>query len=208
MITGARHGIDLLLTQYRNSPNLIAYISIFLEELAEVRTALNEVIYYRRLSNAFGVQLDCIAELVGTSRVILNADPLGYFGFHNNAQAFGLDVGIFKSADDKSSGDLVLPDADFKNRIRARIVKTMGNSCIEDMLEYFDLLFGRNMPLELTEGTASVNLKYHGVLNNRERAIMGAVARDIKVSGVSLNIEDDTGDISTILVSNDYPVST
>lgn len=201
-----RHGLDLLLAQYRNSPNLIKYISILLSEFDLLVKVFDDIKIKRRLTIARGQQLDDIAELVGTSRIVYGADPLGYFGYYDNPQASGIDVGIFKSEDGKDSGDLILSDKQLKNRIKARIIKTMGNVCIEDLLEYCDLTLGRNLDIELTEGTASVNLKYHGILSPADKALLATTLTDIKIVGVPITLQDDGGDIVLQYDSKDYPV--
>lgn len=205
MQSNKRSGIDLLLAQYRNSPNLISYISNVLEELGSVKTVLQDVVTKRYLDSSFGQQVDDISAIVGTARTIPGANPLGYFGFYDNSQALGLDAGLFKSDADKDSGDLVLTDDGLKGRIRARVIKTMGMSSIEDILEYLDKLVGRSLDIELTEGFRSIDLKYHGEFEYHERAVVAAVIRDIKVTGVSMTLQDDSGIIDITPDSLDFP---
>ncbi len=67
----------MLLSQYALSPNLRKYISIFLEESAEVKKAMTDSIKYRYLADSFGIMVDDLAYLVGASRVIHGAQHLG-----------------------------------------------------------------------------------------------------------------------------------
>ena len=83
-----KSGLDMLLMQYSDSPNLRAYIQIFLDELKLVQDAQEEAIKYRYLADSFGVMVDDIAYLVGASRTIYGAAPLGYFGFYSDPSAF------------------------------------------------------------------------------------------------------------------------
>lgn len=200
-----RHGIDLLISQYRNSPNLIKYISILLSECQLLDIVFEAIVLGRRLDIAKGQQLDDIAVIVGTSRIVYGADPLGYFGYYDNPQANGIGIGYFKSDDDKDSGDLILTDPMLRNRIRARVIKTMGNSCIEDVLEYCDLLLSRKLDLEIQEEEATCHLIYHGTLDNADKALLANVIPDIKVVGVTFTLQDDAGDIEIIYESKDFP---
>ncbi|MEY6830938.1 DUF2612 domain-containing protein [Enterobacter roggenkampii] len=208
MAFNQRHGLDLLLAQYRNSPNLIKYISIFLTEFDVLVKVFEDIKLKRRLPLAKGMQLDDIVEIVGTGRVVYGADPLGYFGYFDNPQAYAIDVGILKSEDSKHSGDLILSDKQLRSRIKARIIKTMGNVCIEDLLQYCDLTLGRELDIELTEGTASVNLKYHGILSPADKALLSTSLTGIKVVGVPITLQDDAGNIVLQYPSKDYPVRT
>lgn len=111
--TPRRRGLDLLLSQYRNSPNLIKYIAVLISEVEYLKIVASQVIKSRQLPTAFGQQIDDIGDLVGRERIIYGADALGYFGYYDNPQAYtaGDDNnpfigGVLKGDENKSSGDL------------------------------------------------------------------------------------------------------
>lgn len=151
-----KQGLNMLLSQYSQSPNLRAYIQCILDEFAEIKQANADVVKYRYLADSFGVMVDDIAYLVGASRTIYGAASLGFFGFFTNPSAYpaGDDNdpslgGILRSDSDKESGDFVRTDAQLKNAIRARIIKIVGNCNIEQLITYVDLVLGREIDLEI-----------------------------------------------------------
>ena len=56
---------ELLLMQYRNSPNLIAYLKCYAAEMQEVYSCLQSTITDRYYDVAEGAQLDVIGAIVG-----------------------------------------------------------------------------------------------------------------------------------------------
>lgn len=84
-------GLNRLLTQYRESPNLIYFITTALEEIWEARDALCDLPEYFSLDDAIGDQLTLIGERMGFGRCHCVCAPRRIFGF--------------KCADDQGLGD-------------------------------------------------------------------------------------------------------
>ena len=207
-----RHGLDLLLSQYKQSTNLQKYIKCFIDEFAEVKQAMSDSVKYRYLADSFGVMVDDIAYLVGASRTIYGAASLGFFGFFTNPGAFpaGDDNdpsvgGVLRSDGDKESGDFVRTDSQLKNAIRARIIKIVGNCNIEQLITYVDLVLGSEIDLEIKEGHQKMDFIVHGKLSVAEKVLMAYMLPDFKPVGISTSLKDDAGPISLVYVSNVYP---
>lgn len=211
-----KRGLDMLLSQYKNSPNLKAYIKCFLDEISEVTSALSDVVKYRYLANSFGVMVDDVAYLVGASRVIYGGASLGYFGYYENPAAYGTGDdnnssvgGILKSDSDRDSGDFVRTDEQLKNTIRARIIKCTSNVTMEDLISFCDLVAGRSLPLEVQEvkGALTMNFIIHETLPVADKILLSFMLPDIKPSGITITLKDDSGPISLVYSSIDYPAS-
>ena len=207
-----KHGLDMLLTQYKQSTNLKKYIQCFLDEFAEVKKAMEDSVKYRYLADSFGVMVDDIAYLVGASRTIYGAASLGFFGFFTNPGAYpaGDDNdpsvgGVLRSDGDKESGDFVRTDSQLKNAIRARIIKIVGNCNIEQLITYVDLVLGREIDLEIKEGHQKMDFIVHGKLSVAEKVLMAYMLPDFKPVGIKITLKDDGGPISLVYVSNVYP---
>lgn len=207
-----KHGLDMLLSQYALSPNLRKYISIFLEEFAEVKQAMTDSVKYRYLADSFGVMVDDLAYIVGASRVIQGAAALGYFGFYANPGAFpaGDDNdpgigGILKSDYDKDSGDFVRTDGQLKDAIRARIIKITGNCTIEQLIMYIELVVGRELKLQIVEGFQTMDYIIHEELSVDEKVLMAYMLPNFKPVGVKITLRDTKGNIALVYGSKDYP---
>lgn len=207
-----KHGLDMLLSQYKQSENLKKYINCFISEFEEVRQAQEDSIKYRYLADSFGIMVDDIAYLVGTSRIIYGAAALGYFGFYSNPGAYpaGDDNnpgvgGVLRSDSDKESGDFVRTDIQLKQAIRARIIKIMGNCNVEQLIAYIELVLGRTVDLEVKEGHQTIDYIVHGTLSVAERVLMAYMLPDFKPVGVSISLTDNSGAISLVYISKVYP---
>ena len=207
-----KHGVDMLLSQYKQSENLKKYVSIIVSEFEEVRKAQEDSIKYRYLADSFGVMVDDIAYLVGASRVIYGADALGYFGFYSNPGAYpaGDDNnpnigGILKSDSDKDSGDFVRTDTQLKQAIRARIIKIMGNCNVEQLITYAELVLGQTVDLEVREGHQTIDYIVHGTLSVADKVLLSYMLPDFKPAGIAITLADNSGDIALAYVSKIYP---
>lgn len=207
-----KHGLDMLLAQYRHSPNLKKYIQCILDEFAEVKKAIADAVKYRYLADSFGVMVDDIAYIVGASRVIYGAAALGFFGFYSNPGAYPagddnnpLVGGILRSDSDKESGDFVRSDPQLKDAIRARILKITGNCSIEQIITYIELVIGRELDLEIQEGHQKMDYIVHGTLTIPERVLMAYMLPDFKPVGIAITLSDDSGAIALVYGTKDYP---
>lgn len=207
-----KHGLDMLLAQYQHSHNLRAYIKCILDEFEEVKTAMADSVKYRYLAESYGVMVDDIAYLVGASRTIYGAAALGFFGFYDNPGAYpaGDDNnpalgGILRSDSDKESGDFVRTDTQLKNAIRARIVKIVGNCNIEQIITYIELVLGREIDLEIKEGTGKMDYVIHETLSVPDRVLLAYMLPDFKPVGIPITLADASGNIALVYNSTDYP---
>jgi len=65
-------GLARLLQQYQSSPYLRGLLTSYLNRIQDLENALWEVILYRLLPNASGIQLDKLGKIVGRGRGSLN----------------------------------------------------------------------------------------------------------------------------------------
>lgn len=207
-----KKGLDMLLSEYKNSVNLRRYIKCLLDEFEEVHVAIADAVKYRYLAQSFGVMVDDIAYLVGASRIIYGASALGFFGFYTNPAAYpaGDDTkpgqgGILRSDSDKTSGDFIRTDTQLKNAIRARIIKITGNANIEQLLSFIDLVMGRTLDIEIKEGNHKMEYIVHDTLSVAERILMAYMLPDFKPVGVGITLTDDSGEIALVYGNSMYP---
>ena len=194
----------LLLMQYKNSPNLSAYIGCFLSEINIISKAIQDTINFRYLSNATGKQMDTIGELVGLGRIFYGAAPLGYFGFYDDPQSNVPSIGdaavpniggIYKSYGNANAADFVMDDTTYKRAIYAKIVKNQTNCSVEDVLLYIDLLVGRSCSTQITEGHCTSDIFIHENLTQIQRISLGLLIAGIRACSVAMTLRDNYGAI-------------
>ena len=102
---------ELMLMQYRNSPNFIKYLSCYAEEMAEVYDSFKEMQTCRYYDVAEGERLDVIGSIVGAKRILEGIVVAGNFGYLESPEAQGMGRqddpslgGPFRSIHDPEAG--------------------------------------------------------------------------------------------------------
>ena len=201
--------ISALWYQYRNSPNYIAYLQCFVEELTDTYQTLKEVIEKRYYGAAEGVQLDVVGSLVGAQRVLKGVVLAGNFGFLQSAESLGMGRlddpslgGPLRSAYDAGVKDIVLDDPLFYNWINARILKNNTSCNIEDIITFFKLLLDNQHTKIQVEEPAPKQLKItiHAKLSVHDAALIRSLAQHIKPVATGFFVQDLRGEIKTLPV--------
>lgn len=200
---------NVILTQYRNSPNLSLYISAFVDVLEDLEVAAIESIQMRYLGDAKAAQLDDVATIVGAVRTLPFAKPIGYFGYYENPQAANPSVGddgnpaiggVLKGDLDPDSSDFILTDSELERFIRAKIIKNNSFLSADDVILYIETIFGRVMDVEAIESTTrnAAQITIHEYLAEADKALMAAIIKMMKAAGVEYTLADNSGPISII----------
>lgn len=203
---------DLLLAQYRDSPNLIAYLNVFASEMDDAHKVFDECLNERYYYRATGAQLDVIGYIVGAGRVLEGVVVSGNFGYLQSAESLGMGRedspllgGVLRGENDDPTQDVILPDSRFRDWIDARIVKNHTTVNVEDTIQFFRLLLNDpNLLVNIVENPgveAAVTITLERVLNINEVAIVVSLAQHMKPVGVNFLIQDHTGVIETLPIN-------
>lgn len=200
---------DLMLMQYRNSPNFIKYLQCYAAEAQEVYSTLQQCLTDRYYDVAVGAQLDVIGEIVGANRTLSGVVIAGHFGYLANAESLGMGRqdsptlgGVLRSEAEDTVQDIELTDALYRNWIDARILKCKTSCNTEDTMTFFRLLLNNpELLVEVTEpAEASAHVRLHATLSIHAAALIKSLAEHIKPQGVTFVVEDNTGIIETLPV--------
>lgn len=203
---------DLLLAQYRDSPNLIAYMNVFASEMDDAHKVFDECLNERYYYRATGAQLDVIGYIVGAGRVLEGVVVSGNFGYLQSAESLGMGRedspllgGVLRGENDDPTQDVILPDSRFRDWIDARIVKNHTTVNVEDTIQFFRLLLNDpDLLVNIVENPgveAAVTITLERVLNINEVAIVVSLAQHMKPVGVNFLIQDHTGVIETLPIN-------
>lgn len=184
---------ELIISQYKNSENLKNYIKAITRPIQSIVPVSGEAIKSRQIKSATGYSLDKIGKTVGEGRIIVGAAALEYFGFNKAPAALGLDVGIFFSYGDATTGDLVLTDMQYRNLIRARILKNTSGGRREDVLKYCELLIGREADIEITSGVCTTDIFFKEALQPQDKLLLAVRVSSIVAVGVKVTLRDING---------------
>lgn len=192
--------ISRLATQYRESPNLIAYIRALFVEADNLEEVFQSLLTERWIDTAVGVNLDILGAIVGQPRVLVDATILSYFGFSPDpgASSYGTVTdpsigGRFRAIDESTTGNRRLTDDEYRFFIRARIVKNSITPTIQSLVDFFKLLFDAPEIL-ISEGNTFYQVAIGKLLTANEKAFITSTDIIPKVAGVGVGYINYTAD--------------
>lgn len=195
---------DNLISQYSESTNLIDYVQSVSSCLNGMKADQEDARASRDIDFAKGGALDVIGDIVGANRKVVGAAGGMFFGYYENSLSLGTGDennpnigGILYDESLPLSSDYFMTDVEMREWIKARI---LVNSCardIETTAQFIRHLFGgfEVFPFTITEGVCSYHVHIQGVLPPTLRGIFARRLSVIKPVGVSILLEDSSGNI-------------
>jgi hypothetical protein len=146
-------GIGRRATQYYESAKFIGFLEALLAYSEELEIVLDTISLQSDIDIVRGVNLDTIGEIVGISRIIPSSLALSFFGFPDNAPPgfnFGeegdLSVGArFREELEPATASTVLADPEYRQLIRAKIIKNHSKGTGEDLINGLNYLFNSSV---------------------------------------------------------------
>lgn len=157
-------GLARVLSQYKNSPNLLATLEGLLTPLQELSSVLDVMNHLTDLETQEGVNLDVLGRLVGIERTIPN----------------GGGVGI----------PLLAGDNDYRLLIKAKAFKNTSKGYPEDINTALALLWPTKESIFINTGGMEITILFLEVIT----PLMAAILYDLdllpRAAGVGLNIAE------------------
>ena len=191
-----------IISEYRESVNLINYFKTLLLEADNLEAVFCSLIEDRTLDTATGFTLDILGAIVGQPREFVSDAFQPFFGFTNiagnillNTEGFGntldpAEGGLWFSIYDTLSGTVLLEDEQYRLFIKARISRNFSKATPEDIITY--TRFIADAPLVIIEelDDAAYNLKIGRIFSDSDQAIILSLGFIPKPVGVNVNYFD------------------
>ena len=185
--------ISRLVTQFRESTNLIKYIESLLIESNNLEAVFQSLLEERWIETAIGQQLDVLGIIVGQPRILVDADIFSYFGFAINptSKSFGTITnasigGEFRGINTLTEGNRVLTDDEYRLFIKARIIKNISRSTPEDIIKQLQFLFDTSQVIFM-DGDTEYTISIGSELTPNDRALLFDTDIVAKTAGVRIN---------------------
>ena len=191
-------GLSRVATQYKESQKFLDFLRAILETPNELEGVIQDVSLITDIDTAEGVNLDVIGDIVGVSRFIDAAIPVGFFGFEDTAGAlnFGEEGliaigGRFREEDESHLAGSVLQDPEFRLLIKAKIIKNHSKGTNEDILNGLSFLFGLNgvnVPVVVDDnGGMAIQIGIGRQLTFLEKTLVSSLDILARPAGVRIN---------------------
>ena len=186
-----------IISQYVDSPNLIAWIKSILLE-ADVLEDVFDGLFSSRdytLNSTSGVNLDVIGRIVGQSRSVATAGET-YFGFAGHIQAgtYGdhNDPGAgarYRTLSEDTDGSRLLPDPEYRQFIKAKINRNHSTPTVENVIDVAQQYFGFADVEVLdandhVQGSMEAAVIIHRALTQEEKALLALAEALPRPAGV------------------------
>lgn len=142
-------GLSRIALQYYESAKFRAYVKTLLQHSIEIEALFQKMALQVDIDIAEGVNLDVIGIIVGRSRIIPLAIPVGFFGFADQpgVLAYGEESvlsagGRFRDEEEPAFASSVLADPEYRLLLKAKIIKNHSKGYFEDALAGLSILFG------------------------------------------------------------------
>ena len=139
---------DRLISQYRNSPILRAFIQVYKDEILECRDALNKLAIVFCVEKAEGDWLDLLGDIVGVSRWVPGGLFSEHFGFDTVPNSLPFNEGRWLSLNEAETGPRKMIDEEYRFAIRAQIARNYYDGTINSTIKVFSLIFNARVKVE------------------------------------------------------------
>jgi len=193
---------ELLIEQYKDSPNLVATIDAFSVQLQDVEETNQKLLYERSLDTAIGEQLDVIGRIVVLDRPLNDPDPEEVFTFENPSDIGGgytdelntVQGGYWIGLD--SIGNELYSDELYRLTLRAKIIYNTTTATLQDMYNYTQFVFGVESVISegvIAERIGVIDLNISRRIGKQEKAIIDAtfpLAAGVRLGDISYSTEE------------------
>jgi len=192
-----------LVTQFKESPNLINYIKLLLRENDDLEQVFQNICSMRWIDTAVGVNLDVIGDIVGQDRGFSQTVADTFFGFIGaiGADTFGTsgDTNIgsnFRSTSDVEFIDVVFDDATYRIFIRSKISKNKTRVTINEVIDVVLQGVTSAATVTVSETMANFKLTFPGLLSDTDKLLLARTPYAPRPAGVGVIYADDEGTFS------------
>lgn len=204
--------VDSILVQYKESPNILSYMTVLLEPLQELEDVFTDIMNLRMLENAENAQIDTNGEIVVIPRGVYDSGTITFFGLNAgdvNAPVAheGLgDVnnpligGLFRSIEQPIASRAYIDDAYYRLAIKAKARKNSFKGGVENLLNVITGLIpfetGETVQIEEDFSTPSdpfVLIKFNKVLDAKQKSFFTFYDVLPRGGGIRYEYEDLNG---------------
>jgi hypothetical protein len=166
LVNHSELGVSRRGAQYWESSKFVSFLEVLLAYMDELERVLDDISQQSDIVVAEGVNLDVIGDIVGVSRIVPNALPFLFFSLHDSVP-LGLEFGEegqpgvgarFREEGEASGASNVLNDLEYRNLIRAKIVRNHSEGTGEDMIQAMQYVFQSNQITVVDNYDMTVNV--------------------------------------------------
>jgi len=197
MVNRVEQAENLLIEQYKSSPNLKSFVQSHSIELQGVEDENLNLLNKRGIDSAEGVNLDVIGKIVVLERPFTDPDPEFIFTFDNPSEVGlgytnvqkSLQGGYFIGLDPIDNQRY--PDSIYRYTLKAKVIYNTTNASLADMHKYAKFVFDAEALIFERPGVIDINISRP--IGKQERGILEATfprPAGVRIGSLSYSTED------------------
>ncbi len=176
------------LKQHMGREYLEAFYRSIFAPFNDLQQVFVDLLDKRKLNTAEGAQLDGIGVIVGIKREIPQSVYLPFFGYASQEAGRAYRKARYRREGEAFAMSSLMPDAEYRKLIRAKIVLNNSHATINDMIRTVRLIYGRSNVRVFNRGNASFDL-YIDVIPPPADSFFAYLERLITAAaGVKMNV--------------------
>lgn len=175
-----------LIGQFKGKRVLRGILEALGEEMDELEQVFADLRDKRWIDTGEGAQLDGIGAIVNQPRQITDAVQIAFFGFQEQDNARGFEVGRFRDDWETWLTSVNLSDPEYRKLLWLKVFKNTSTGTAEDTIVSTRRIFDAPYVVLSELGNAKIFIGIGRVLNENELAIAKAVDLIVRAGGVSV----------------------
>ena len=192
---------DTLLSQYANSPSLLALIDSYAENLDQSADIDSFYANIWNIDTATGAGLDLLGRIIGVSRNVqvssLTVGLAGDFGFAQQTGSVGFGQGVFYAPADALPIQYTLDDTAYRALILIAAAANIGNCSIQTLNKTLGQLFSAKVTASITGNILTIGSVQYGTVS---------IGQVITGAGVTLGTYIASGSGGVWTISNSLTI--
>lgn len=175
-----------LIGQFKGKRVLRSILEALGEEMDELEQVFADLRDKRWIDTGEGAQLDGIGAIVNQPRQITDAVQIAFFGFQEQDNAQGFEVGRFRDDWETWLTSVNLSDPEYRKILWLKVFKDVSIGTAEDTIVSTRRIFDAPYVVLSELGNAKIFIGIGRVLNENELAIAKAVDLIVRAGGVGV----------------------
>ena len=177
-----------LIGQFQGRPVIAALLESLGEEMDEIMQAFRDLREKRWIDTGEGVQLDGIGRIIDRPRQIDEAIQLEFFGFKEQPNTQGFEVGRFRDAWETWLKSTKLNDVEYRAVLWMKVFKNRSIGTAEDTIRSLKFIYGTEKVVLEDLGNAKIGIAIGKRLDSNTISIASAIDLLVRAGGVGIDI--------------------
>lgn len=188
-------GRDRVGEQFKNKAVFDAYLKLAMDALNDLQDVYKELMQFRSIDTASGIQLDLIGEIVGQPRTLVNYNALPFFGFDGAvaAETFGSSTdntlgGVWRSSGQVDGTAFTVDDETYRFIIKCRIIANTTRATPESVIWGLNFITNNTTTALVEQGNAHITVEVQNTLTDFQKYFLRGLSDQGSIIPIPISV--------------------